>query len=107
LQICSPSLPGRSEYWNPQNLAYRFLAEAKRLWELEATEPCLTTIHAGVILNVFHNLSGLDAIGQVYRLNSVSLARRLRLFDEHIPGQSKRIRDGRLYTAWALFSWEA
>ena len=26
----------RSEYWNPDTLSYKFLVEAKRLWEIEA-----------------------------------------------------------------------
>lgn len=81
-------------------MGYRFMAEAKRLWELEASEPCITTIQAGIILTVFHNLCGLDRIGQAYRINSVSLAKQLDLFDKPISGPSKRVRDGKHFTAW-------
>lgn len=96
----------RAEYWNPQTLLYRFLAEAKRIWELEATEPRITTIQAGVLLNVFYNLSGLDQIGQVYRTHAVALAHKLHLFDDTVDGKSNRERNGRAYTAWALYNWE-
>lgn len=87
---------------------YRFLAEAKRLWELEATKPRITTIQAGIIFNVIHNLCGIDEIGQAYRLHGLALAHKIRLFDGSVDmsGQSDRIRNGRAYAAWALYNWE-
>lgn len=87
---------------------YRFLAEAKRLWELEAHKPCVTTIQAGIVFNVIHNLCGLDEIGQAYRIHALALARSLRLFDGPIDadGKSDRVRNGRAYAAWALYNWE-
>ena len=85
---------------------YRFLAEVKRIWELEATKPRLTTIQAGIILNIFHNLSGLDEVGKAYRIHAVALAHQLRLFDGAIDRESARIRNCLAYTVWALYSWE-
>lgn len=85
---------------------YQFLAEAKRLWELEAPRPRITTIHAGMLLNVFYNLSGLDQLGQVYRTHAIALAHELRLFDGPMEAPTKRQRDGMLFTAWALYSWD-
>lgn len=105
LQICYPPFKDRSEYWNPKTLTYRFIAEAKRLWELEAHHPRLTTIQAGMIFSVFHNLCGLDEIGQPYRLHALALAKSMSLFDR-TEGKSSRIRHGMAYTAWALFNWE-
>ncbi|GAM82987.1 hypothetical protein ANO11243_009730 [Dothideomycetidae sp. 11243] len=99
-------MENRSEYWNPHTLLYRFLAEARRLWELEATVPCITTIQAGVVFSVVHNLCGLDEIGQAYRINSIALAHQLRLF-EPIYDTNDRTRSGKIYTAWMLFCWEA
>ncbi|KAI5465269.1 hypothetical protein BGZ63DRAFT_436822 [Mariannaea sp. PMI_226] len=104
--VCSPRLSNRAEYWNPQTLLYRFIAEAKRLWELEASEPRITTIQAGILFNVFHNLCGLDEIGQAYRIQAIALAHKLRLFDSTVEVQSERIRQGRAFAAWALFNWE-
>ncbi|KAF6810225.1 C6 transcription factor, partial [Colletotrichum sojae] len=104
--VCYPHFPNRVEYWNPQTLVYRFLAEAKRLWELEASVPRLTTIQAGILFSVFHNLCGLDEIGQPYRIHGVSLAQKLRLFSQTSCKESGAKRDGWAYTAWALYNWE-
>ncbi|RFN53312.1 hypothetical protein FIE12Z_2462 [Fusarium flagelliforme] len=104
--VCYPQLSNRVEYWNPNNLIYRFMAEAKRLWELEATVPRITTIQAGMLFAVYHNLCGLDEIGQAYRVQAVALARQLRIFDTPVVGQSERLQRGREYTAWALYNWE-
>ncbi|KAM0425507.1 hypothetical protein ACHAPT_009296 [Fusarium lateritium] len=103
--VCYPRFSNRVEYWNPNTLVYCFLAEAKRLWELEATEPCITTIQAGMLFSVFHNLCGLDEIGQPYRIHGVALAHELRIFDT-VDARSERLQKGRAYTAWALYIWE-
>ncbi|RTE81585.1 hypothetical protein BHE90_003910 [Fusarium euwallaceae] len=103
--VCYPGLSNRAEYWNPKTLVYRFLAEAKRLWELESSEPCITTIQAGILFSVFHNLCGLDEIGQPYRIRAVELAHELRIFDT-MDERSQRLQNGRAYTAWALYIWE-
>lgn len=59
-----------------------------------------------MLFNVFYNLCGLDEIGQPYRIQSINLAHKMRLYDGPVSGQSKRIRAGKLYTAWALYNWE-
>ncbi|KAH8666968.1 hypothetical protein BX600DRAFT_511851 [Xylariales sp. PMI_506] len=104
--VCYPPFFDRAEHWNPNTLEYQFLAEAKRLWELETAEARITTIQAGILLNVFYNLSGLDVIGQTYRIQAIELAHKLQLFDGPSPGQSDRISKGSAFTAWALYSWE-
>jgi hypothetical protein len=87
---------------------YRFLAEAKRIWELEASKPRITTIQAGIIFNVIHNLCGLDEIGQAYRVHAIALAHKIRLFDGTLDqhGQNDRMWNGKAYAAWALYNWE-
>jgi hypothetical protein len=62
-----------------------------------------------MLLNVFHNLCGLDEIGQVYRINAIALAHQLRIFDRAstMEGVSERVRKGRTFVAWSLYSWEA
>ena len=82
------------------------MAEAKRLWELQAKVPRITTIQAGMLFAVYHNLCGLDEIGQAYRVQAVALAHQLRIFDTPVVGQSERLQRGREYTAWALYNWE-
>ncbi|KAF5000287.1 hypothetical protein FGRMN_1919 [Fusarium graminum] len=105
--VCYPQFSNRVKYWDPTSLMYRFIAEAKRLWELEVTVARITTIQAGILFCVFHNLCGLDEIGQTYRLKTMSLANQLRIFDCAIEGQSERLQRGREFTAWAVYNWEA
>ncbi|GKU05642.1 nitrogen assimilation transcription factor nit-4 [Fusarium langsethiae] len=105
--VCYPSMSNRVEYWNPNNLIYRFTAEAKRLWELESKVPRITTIQAGVVLTVFHNLCGVDEIGKPYRLQAIALAQQLGIFDTAVASRCERLQRGREYTAWALYNWES
>ncbi|KAF5669948.1 NirA-like nitrate assimilation regulatory protein [Fusarium heterosporum] len=104
--VCYPQFSNRVKYWDPTSLMYRFIAEAKRLWELEVTVARITTIQAGILFCVFHNLCGLDEIGQTYRLKTVSLAYQLQIFDCIVKGQSERLQRGREFTAWAVYNWE-
>lgn len=110
-QVCYPKFSDRAEYWNPKTLGYSFAAEAKRLWELEAAVPRITTISAGIIFNVVYNLCGLDAVGQSYRTHAVELAEEIRLFDSTMDEQTAnpqtiRLQNGRAFLAWSLFNWE-
>jgi hypothetical protein len=70
-------------------------------------EPRITTIQAGIVLNIYYNLSGLDEIGQVWRVQAIALAHELGLFDGRITAESDRLRAGMEFTAWTLYMWEA
>ena len=107
-QSCYPRFENRAEYWNPQTLSYRFLVEAKRLWEPEAAQPRITTIQAGILLNLLHNMCGLDKIGRAYSVQAIALAHALRLYDDvpAVRGESSRSADGRVFTAWMLYNYE-
>ncbi|TEA17729.1 Nitrogen assimilation transcription factor nirA [Colletotrichum sidae] len=104
--VCYPKFTNRVEYWNPQTYTYRFLAEAKRLWELESSRARITTVQAGILFSVFHNLCGLDDIGQPYRIQGVVLAQELGLLKPSSCNVMGAKRDGWAYTAWALYNWE-
>ncbi|KAG4269010.1 hypothetical protein FPRO04_12359 [Fusarium proliferatum] len=84
--VCYPNFTNRVEYWNPNTLAYRFIAEAKRLWELEASIP--------------------HEVGKPYRVHAVALANQLRIFDTIDIAKSKRIQRGTENLAWAMYNWE-
>ncbi|KAK4195111.1 putative nitrogen assimilation transcription factor [Triangularia verruculosa] len=121
---CHQKLPGRSESWNPKNIGYQFLAEAKRLFEVEVEAPrpsrddpewkqrdweCrqLTTIHAALLLNVIYNLNGSDRLGWRYAIRAVELANEIQLFQASPAHLSSEIRCVREFTAWCLFAWQS
>lgn len=105
-QSCDQRITKRYEYWNPKNLGYQFLAEAKRLWALEAGKSKLTTIHAGLVITLFHNMACMDRIRWTYTLQAVAIAYDLQLFDPAKRVKSKKLRNARDFTAWALFSYQ-
>jgi hypothetical protein len=80
LQTCSRLLPNSPNFWDPDTLTYRFLAEAKRLWELEDDEPKLTTVHAGCLINAAMDVNGHDKPGIAYARKAVSIAQELGIF---------------------------
>ncbi|KAL7913972.1 hypothetical protein GGI35DRAFT_231253 [Trichoderma velutinum] len=104
--VCFPGFPDRAEYWNPKALVYRFVMEAKRIWELENDVPRITTIQAGIVFNVFHNLCGLDEIGQAYRIRAIDLAHQMQLFDSNVGGRHYKMQRSMAFLAWTLFNWE-
>lgn len=110
-QVCYPKFADRAEYWNPKTLGYSFAAEAKRFWELESQIPRITTIQAGIIFNVFHNLCGLDTVGKSYKQQAISLSHQIGLFNspvdqQTVNPQAARLQKGRAFLAWSLFNWE-
>jgi len=94
----------RSSFWDPDSLAYRFLAETKRLWELEDGKPRLTTIQAGCLINATMNDFGHDKPGFEYALKALSMAQKMGLFVATQAAEN-RFEHVKVFTAWALFSW--
>ncbi|CEI61389.1 hypothetical protein FVEN_g5898 [Fusarium venenatum] len=119
-QLCSPLLVNavlaeachsyrkvtrRAQYWRPETLGYRFLAETKRLWALETGKSKLTTLHAAMVLHIIYTMNGMDQVGISYLLQSVRLAQNLKLFaPEKTEG---RMRTARVFTAWSLYRWQS
>ena len=97
----------RAEYWNPKNLGYQFLAEAKRLWELESGKSRITTVQAAVSLNMVYNACGADKIGSEYTVQAVRMARKLKLFNQQSDIVCRETRMVMAYTGWSLFMWTA
>lgn len=123
LRFCSPLLvnailavgahtdagvPDSDKFWIPQGLGYRFLAEAKRLWEMEDHESSkLTTVQAAIILNAVSLTDATDKIGKAFFVQAVAMAKDLKLLttpDEEIPDQT--MRKARAVTAWCLYGWD-
>ena len=95
----------RNEPWNPHNMGYKFLAEAKRLWELEIGKNKVTTIQAALVMNMCVNMNGLDKVGWSYLGQAIQMAHAMNIF-EPVEVKSKKMKDVRHLTAWALFAWQ-
>ncbi|KAI1097578.1 hypothetical protein F4804DRAFT_347071 [Jackrogersella minutella] len=99
-------MKNRAEYWQPDNLGYRFLAEARRLFELERANPTITTVQAAAILNLTCNLNGIDDISWYYTYNAFEMAQEMSLFSPSSDeNQEWQVVAG--ITAWCLFNWQA
>ncbi|KAJ4257973.1 hypothetical protein NW762_008110 [Fusarium torreyae] len=100
-------LPERAQFWNPHNLTYRFLAEAKRLWELQCGQSSLTAIQAAIILNTISDSDTMDKIGKSYMLQAVAMAHDTNLFKVDSRINSRKMQRARTFTAWCLYTWDA
>jgi hypothetical protein len=101
-------LSDRYEYWNPRNYGYQFLAEAKRLWEIETmtNRVRLTTIQASVLLHLSNVMNAIDGVGSTYTELAVDMAHKIKLFGPNGTTQDTKRRNARVFTAWALFNWQ-
>ncbi|KAK0736367.1 hypothetical protein B0T21DRAFT_401867 [Apiosordaria backusii] len=111
-----PSFHHRYQYWSPHNLAYQFMAEAKRLWELESDTPRLTTIQAAMLMNVNTNMNAMDEIGFNFTKRGVEMANQIGLLTPSrdlslLKGPENALQGrkalSRSFTAWALFNFQA
>ncbi|KAI9686064.1 MAG: hypothetical protein M1822_004047 [Bathelium mastoideum] len=103
---CYHAIEDRLEYWNPESLGYRFLAEAKRLWELEqGAKSSLTTIQAALVINVILNMQSMDKLGMTYTVQALNMAHKLGLFGPLTHLRSKRRQDSFALTAWNIYFW--
>jgi hypothetical protein len=72
--------PSPAEFWNPGHLAYKFLAEARRLLELEPRRPKLTTVQATLVLHFCYDMNETGELGCDYLRQAVEMANELTLF---------------------------
>ncbi|KAF4972199.1 hypothetical protein FSARC_1181 [Fusarium sarcochroum] len=101
------SLQERAQFWNPNNLTYRFLAEAKRLWELQCGQSSLTSIQAAIVLNTISDSDTMENIGKSYMLQAVAMAHDIDLFKVDPRIKSRKMQRARAFTAWCLYTWDA
>ncbi|KAL2134955.1 hypothetical protein VTI74DRAFT_10276 [Chaetomium olivicolor] len=122
------SLPGRAEFWNPKNLGYQFLAESKRLFEIQSElerpfrnpndtdwerkdreweQRRLTTIQAALLLTIIYNINGSDKIGWRFTLRAIEMANQINLLGPPLAHYGADMQCVRTYTAWALFCWQS
>ncbi|KAI1637477.1 hypothetical protein F4809DRAFT_649889 [Biscogniauxia mediterranea] len=96
----------RAEYWAPGNLGYCFLAEARRLYDLERLNPTLTTVQATTIIHLEYCINGVDELGRLYLQDAIDMAWRLGIFRPD-PTRSREWQLVAETTAWGLFNWQA
>jgi hypothetical protein len=101
---CSRILPDSTNFWDSDTLTYRFLAEAKRLWELEDGDLKLTTVHAGCLINATMDVNGHDKPGIAYALKALSMAQELGVFLAPLADDQK-LNDAKAFTAWGISTW--
>jgi hypothetical protein len=102
-------MPDHAQFWNPATLQYRFLAEARRLWELElSTEPMrITTLQAAVVLSLVHDANSSDKIGLTYLKQAIQAGHKICLFSQPAPSLDVQEQHVRVVTAWCLFGLQA
>ncbi|KAI2631054.1 hypothetical protein GGR54DRAFT_628061 [Hypoxylon sp. NC1633] len=102
-------IPDRDKFWIPQSLSYQFLAEAKRLWEVESRTGVnrLTAIQAAVLLSIVSLTTARDKQGKSYLLQAIAMATNLDLFSATAGTEDEKIRRARAFTAWGLYCWQA
>ncbi|KAH6663569.1 hypothetical protein F5X68DRAFT_218053 [Plectosphaerella plurivora] len=98
------TLAHRAEYWNPHTLGYQFLAEAKRLWEIDISSgPTITTLQAALVMQLLLNISGMDKVGRMYGRQITGIARELGLFGYLTHIEDPRLLQAHQFMAWSLF----
>ena len=102
------SFANRAEFWNPRTLGYQFLAEARRLWDLEVGNTQITTIQAAVALSLTHDAAGNDKVGAVYLQQAINAAHQMQLFSSTVlEPVDASMQNVRAITAWGLFGIQA
>ncbi|CAI6338004.1 unnamed protein product [Periconia digitata] len=103
---CHISLADRREYWKPQSLSYKFFAEARRLWDEERYRKSrITTVQAGLVMNILYNMYSMDKLGMTYAVQAVSIAHDLNIFGDTSSLRSARKQHAYGFTAWCIYSW--
>ncbi|KAF5007709.1 hypothetical protein FDECE_5957 [Fusarium decemcellulare] len=95
-----------------QNMADRFLDEAKKQLEIEGCRPTIPTLHALCLMYLTSALLGRDRAGVMYRYAAYEMLKRLNLerkfakLDPGDPGAAE-MRVILSKTLWGLFSFES
>ena len=99
-------ISNRADFWDPQNLGYKFLAEAKRLLEIETGINKITTVQAASILQLTYSKNAVDKVGWAYSVQAITMAEKMDLFSTWLKAGSKKWRIVQTMTVWGLFSWQ-
>jgi hypothetical protein len=103
------SMQNRAEFWNPRTFSYVFMAETRRLWELDQSRAtcALPSAQAATILGRIFFANGMDKMGWIMWSHALALANQLELFATKPEYKSQKERVSRTITAWGIFSQQA
>lgn len=87
-------------------MQYQFMAEARRIRELEAYEDSLTTVQATMVMALLYNINAADKVGWSYCEQGFAMARRIGLFDPYPITMDYKTKSARGLTAWAIFNFQ-
>ncbi|EMD84689.1 hypothetical protein COCC4DRAFT_155428 [Bipolaris maydis ATCC 48331] len=97
-------LPNRGNFWMPESLLYKFLAESRMLWELESVrKPCLTTIQAAYTMSTIMSNTGIDKLGWRYMLQAITIGEELGIFQSSASICCPKEKRARVWTAWSVW----
>ncbi|KAK4216924.1 hypothetical protein QBC37DRAFT_78044 [Rhypophila decipiens] len=106
---CNLRIVNREKFWDPQTLGYKFLAEARRLWEIEISEETkLSTIQAALLLSHKYSHDSGDKTAYTFVCQAVDLAKEMGIFKRETQVEIKsdeKMRNAQVYTAWSLYAW--
>lgn len=85
----------------------QFLAEARRIRELEAREDSLTTIQGLLVSTITYNMNSMDEIGFSYIVQAISMGDRMKIFNTYPSTMDDKSKVSRGLTAWGAFHFQA
>ncbi|KAL6828048.1 hypothetical protein V8C40DRAFT_243377 [Trichoderma camerunense] len=103
---CYNGVQYREQFWNPENIGYRFLAEFRRLWELQSERTDLPTLQAAMIVNGIYVNNGIDKLGLTYLDRAIAIAEDLQIFGDNSHIEENTLRHARNFTAWCLYKYQ-
>ncbi|KAI1064165.1 hypothetical protein LB506_007927 [Fusarium annulatum] len=94
--------------WLFDSLTYRFMAEARQLWDIESCKDIsIPTIQAAMIISYTTTNNGMDQVGSLYLTRALEMSKALDLFGPTTHPGDPDLDKARVFTAWALYSWQA
>ena len=99
----------RQEPWVDRNIGSHFLKEARRLWEIEESNPSLTTVQSAVVLASTMGMEGKDRLGWQFLEKGLQMAKKIGLFETTSPSlnEDSLLYRARAITAWSIFKYSA
>ncbi|EOA91270.1 uncharacterized protein SETTUDRAFT_17962 [Exserohilum turcica Et28A] len=85
------------------------IGPSERLWELESLpgKNTITNVQAAMIIAYHMSTNSLEQVGAVYAKRAREMGEKLDLFEPNYCGLGMNMNEARVFTAWALFSWQA